>query len=55
MIKINNIKNLKEENICNLEDTYSYVYICHICKTKYGSDKKELDIKPHLCPICEKQ
>lgn len=36
-----------------LEEAYKYVYTCDKCKTKYGSDKKEL--KKHLCPLCEKK
>jgi len=33
-----------------LEEVYKYVYVCSICKLKYGSDKKE---KFYICPICE--
>jgi hypothetical protein len=34
----------------NLKEIYEYVFICHFCKKKYGSDDKE---KHKICPVCQ--
>ncbi len=41
----------KEKHRIGLGEYYKKVFICLICKEKYGSDKIKSDNK--ICPVCE--
>ena len=44
-------KEITPENIQDLEKYFKKVYICGVCKIKYGSDLKK-EKEPFLCPLC---
>ncbi len=45
-------KEIKQENIKDLEKDFKKVYVCSECKMSYGSDLKK-EKEPFLCPFCD--